>query len=114
MSGCESFFSGARFLPAQQHTCSQQAPGSASGEKNTNTEILLEASPKGVTVRTGDDPAQYLADPILPAHPFEAGSSQDDGGKVLLLVQLLQTRVQVATLGDGGSGKTLRDNYSGL
>lgn len=56
-------------------------------------------------MRTGDDPAQYLADPVLPAHPFEAGSSQDDGGKVLLLVQLLQTCVQVAALGDDGSGK---------
>lgn len=75
-------------------------------------ELLLEASPKGVTGRTGDDPAQYLVDPVLPAHPFEAGSSQDDGGKVLLLVQLLQTCVQVATLRDDGSGKH-RDSYSG-
>lgn len=40
----------------------------------------------------------YLADPIFPAHPPEAGSSQDDGGELILLIQLLQTRVQVPSL----------------
>ena len=40
----------------------------------------------------------YLADPVVPAHPLEASSSQDDGSKVLLLIQLLQTCVQVSTL----------------
>ena len=40
----------------------------------------------------------YLADAVVPAHPSEAGSSKDDGGVVLLLIQLLQTCVQVPTL----------------
>lgn len=50
------------------------------------------------TGRTRDDHVVYLADPVVPAHSLEAGSSQDDGSKVVLLIQLLETRVQVPTL----------------
>lgn len=41
----------------------------------------------------------HLGDPAVPAHPPEACGRQDDGGKVLLLVQLLQAGVEVPTLG---------------
>lgn len=41
----------------------------------------------------------HLGDPVVPAHPPEACGSQDDGGEVLLLVQLLQTCVEIPTLG---------------
>lgn len=50
------------------------------------------------TQRALYDQELYLADPVLPAHSPEAGSGQDNGSKVLLLIQLLQTRVQVPTL----------------
>lgn len=62
----------------------------------------------GFTGRTSDNPKLYLADPVLPAHSFEAGGSQDDGSKVLLLVQLLQTCVQVPTLQTTAKGNTTR------
>lgn len=50
----------------------------------------------------------HLGDAALPAHPPEARGRQDDGGEVLLLVQLLQTRVEVPALGRERSGKTPR------
>lgn len=51
-----------------------------------------------VTQRVRYDHELYLADPVLPAHSPEAGSGQDNGSEVLLLIQLLQTRVQVPAL----------------
>lgn len=53
-----------------------------------------------------DDPKLYLADPVFPAHSLKAGCSQDDGCEVLLLVQLLQPRVQVPTLKVTAKGNT--------
>lgn len=47
----------------------------------------------------------HLGDPVLPAHPPEARGSQDDGGEVLLLVQLLQASVEVPPLGAEGLRK---------
>ena len=41
----------------------------------------------------------YLTDPAVPAHTAQSCCSQDDGIKVLLLIQLLQTSVQVPSLG---------------
>lgn len=40
----------------------------------------------------------YLADPAVPAHTAQSCCSQDDGSKVLLLIQLLQSSVQVPSL----------------
>lgn len=70
--------------------------------------VRLEVSPQGLTRWGGasDDPKLYLADPVLPAHSLKAGCSQDDGCEVLLLVQLLQTRVQVPTLKMTAKGNT--------
>lgn len=41
----------------------------------------------------------HLGDPAVPAHPLQARRRQDDGGEVLLLVQLLQPRVEIPALG---------------
>lgn len=41
----------------------------------------------------------HLGDPAVPAHPPQARRSQDDGGEVLLLVQLLQPCVEIPALG---------------
>ncbi len=66
-------------------------------------------------MRTSDAHELYLTDPVLPAHSSEAGSSQDDGSKVLLLVQLLQTCVQVPTLQPAAKENTSETNvHSGL
>lgn len=62
------------------------------------TATLLAVSQLTAQCLTWDDAKHYLTDPLLPAHPFKASCSQDDGGKVVLLVQLLQTSIQVATL----------------
>lgn len=50
----------------------------------------------------------HLGDPVLPAHPPETRRRQDDGGEVLLLVQLLQTRVEVPALRNERSGEQVR------
>lgn len=51
----------------------------------------------------------HLGDPVVPAHPPEPSGRQDDGGKVLLLVQLLQTCVEVPTLGMSAQENTRRE-----
>lgn len=80
------------FVPVPQRTCSPQAPGS--GRRRSLFTFLRPFMQRCIFIRE-----THLGDPVVPAHPPEACSSQDDGGEVLLLVQLLQTSVEIPTLG---------------